>query len=185
MRALAADPDGRPLEEPVAYAWTLSGPVGALGPPEGEGGAGDRMVLTAAAEPAEGLLKVVARAGGREASAEAPVEVLEELLSSRQSSEGIPEPEFVHQPGTPWRSRMLDGRWQVNSGHREFRAIDEQPALKLRYLAMLFAKEVVLRSHQDPRLDRPLEQLVEVAAYADRNLALKRRGRRRSQKSAD
>ena len=39
---------------------------------------------------------------------------------------------------------------------------------------MLFAKEVVLRSSQDPRLERPLEQLVEVAAYADRNLARRR-----------
>jgi hypothetical protein len=41
---------------------------------------------------------------------------------------------------------------------------------------MLFAKEVVLRSTQDPRLDQPLEQLVEIAAYADRNLS--GRGRR-------
>ena len=41
---------------------------------------------------------------------------------------------------------------------------------------MLFAKEVVLRSHQDPRFVEPLEQLVEVAAFADRNLA--NRGRR-------
>jgi hypothetical protein len=48
----------------------------------------------------------------------------------------------------------------------------------LRYLAMLFAKEVVLRSTLDPRLERPLEQLVEIAAYADRNLAARgRRGR--------
>ena len=56
--------------------------------------------------------------------------------------------------------------------------IAEQPALKLRYLAMLFAKEVVLQSHQDPRAELALEQLVEVAAYADRNLAETRRGRR-------
>ena len=50
--------------------------------------------------------------------------------------------------------------------------------LKLRYLAMLFSKEVVLRSAQDPRLEAPLEQMVEVAAYADRNLSKKSRGRR-------
>ena len=79
---------------------------------------------------------------------------------------------------------MLDGKWQVNSGHREYRAIAEQTTLKLRYLAMLFAKEVVLRSHQDPRLGDPLEQLVEVAAYADRNLSGKRRGGPRRSKSS-
>lgn len=87
-----------------------------------------------------------------------------------RSDEGIPEPELVEQPGAGWRSRVRDGRWQVNAAHPEYRAIRHSPALKLRYLAMLFAKEVVLRSTQDPRLDQPLEQLVEIAAYADRNL---------------
>jgi len=72
---------------------------------------------------------------------------------------------------------MLERRWQVNTAHPEYRAIADRPVLKLRYLAMLFAKEVVLRSHQDPRLEEPLEQLVEVAAYADRNLATGRPGR--------
>jgi hypothetical protein len=111
-----------------------------------------------------------------------PVEVVEELPSPR-SDEGIPEPELVNLPGAPWRSRIADGRWQVNAGHREYRAIAQQPALKLRYLAMLFAKEVVLRSSQDPRLEAPLEQLVEVAAYADRQLATGR-GRRKKGREA-
>lgn len=44
---------------------------------------------------------------------------------------------------------------------------------------MLFAQEVVLRSSHDPRLELPLEQLVEVAAYADRQLS-GRRGAKRS-----
>jgi hypothetical protein len=113
---------------------------------------------------------------GLEAEAEAAVEVTDEAGRGR-SDEGIPEPELVDHPGAPWRSRYLDGRWQVNSAHREYRAIRDKPALKVRYLAMLFAKEVVLRSTQDPRLEKPLEQLVEIAAYADRNLAGK--GRRK------
>ena len=122
------------------------------------------------------MLTVIARSGGLDARAEVAVAVLREIPSG-QGSEGIPEPELVHEPGAPWRSRMLDGRWQVNTGHREFRAVAERPALKLRYLAMLFAKEVVVRSHQDPRFERPLEQLVEIVAYADRRLS--RRGRRK------
>lgn len=176
VRAIAVDDTERALEEPVEFAWSVDGPVGYIGRPEGDE-SGAQMVLHAAAEAAEGVLAVVARASGREAEAEVPVEVLDEMPAGR-TDEGIPEPEFVHQPGAGWRSRMQEGRWQVNSGHREYRTIAEQPALKLRYLAMLFAKEVVLRSHQDPRLEKPLEQLVEVAAYADRNLSAKRRGRR-------
>ncbi|HEV3457110.1 MAG TPA: hypothetical protein VHG32_11155, partial [Thermoanaerobaculia bacterium] len=54
-----------------------------------------------------------------------------------------------------------------------------RPPLKLRYLALLFAKEVVLRSSGDPRFEAPLEQLVEVAAYADRRLSASRGRRRR------
>ena len=103
--------------------------------------------------------------------------VLEEI-ERRRSDEGVPDPEFVHAPAGQWRSRMLGGHWQVNSGHPEYRTITDRPALKLRYLAMLFAKEIVVRSHQDPRLEMPLEQLVEVAAYADRNVAAGRGGRR-------
>lgn len=75
---------------------------------------------------------------------------------------------------------MEDGRWQVNAGHRDYRATVDRAALKLRYMTMLFAKEIVLRSHQDPRLEAPLEQLVEVGSYADRRLS--RRGRRGSGK---
>jgi hypothetical protein len=135
------------------------------------------VLLTAGDRPAAGSLGVLAAAGGREARAEIAVEVLEELPAGR-SDEGIPEPELVDLPGAAWRSRIADGRWQVNAGHREYRTLADRPALKLRYLAMLFAKEVVLRSSQDPRLDLPLEQLVEVAAYADRQLSRGRGGKR-------
>jgi hypothetical protein len=183
VRAIAVDDTERVLTEPVEFVWTVDGPVGFLVHAEGDV-AGAHMRLRAASEAADGTLAVVGRAGGREAHAEAPVEVLFELPGAGRTDEGIPEPEFVHQPGAGWRSRMQDGRWQVNSGHREYRAIAEQSALKLRYLAMLFAKEVVLRSHQDPRLERPLEQLIEVAAYADRNLATKRGPRRRGKATA-
>jgi hypothetical protein len=108
-------------------------------------------------------------------SANATVEVSEDF--GAHANEGIPEPEFVSSPGAAWRSRIHEGRWQVNTAHPEYRDCADRPALKLRYLAMLFAKEVVLRSHQDPRLSEPLEQLVEVAGYADRKLAAKRPSR--------
>ncbi|MFH1144519.1 MAG: ATP-binding protein, partial [Candidatus Eisenbacteria bacterium] len=119
-----------------------------------------RVTLRTAAEPAEGTLQVRAVAmkadaremnsphAGlqaadapvpmREAEAEAPVEILEEL-PGRRSSEGIPEPELVDQPAAAWRSRMEGRRWQVNAAHRDYRTVADQPRLKLRYLAMLFA----------------------------------------------
>ena len=184
-RAIPLDASGRVIETPVHYTWHVEGDVGwvegmdspavATQPGDTAPRAGDRVLLHAADAPAAGRLHVTARAGVDEAHADVPVEVVDEIASHR-SPEGIPEPEFVDQPGAPWRSRMEGNRWQVNSGHRDYRSIADRPQVKLRYLAMLFAKEVVLRSHQDPRLDEPLEQLIEVTAFADRNIAT--RGRR-------
>lgn len=175
VRAQGTDADGRVIPSGVEFFWQLSGSVGTLQEPEPAAG---RVDLTAAGEPGQGSLFVRARAGGREASMVASVEVVEELAGG-PSDEGIPEPELIDHPGASWRSRLLEGRWQVNSGHRDYQAIADRPGLKLRYLALLFAKEVVLRSSQDPRLEEPLEQLAEVAAYADRRLSDRRPGRRR------
>jgi len=100
------------------------------------------------------------------------VEVLAEI-PSRGADEGIPEPELVDHPGAAWRSRMIEGRWRVNVGHAEYRAIADRSGLKLRYLAMLFAKEIVLLSSRDPG-SKSLWSSSWSAAYADRSLALRR-----------
>jgi hypothetical protein len=178
-RALAVDAAGRPVEEVLAYAWRLTEGVGEL---VSEDDASPAVTVHAGDRPGKGSLAVVCRSGSIEARAEARVEVVEQLAGGRD--EGIPEPELLDLPGAPWRSRVADGRWQVNSGHPEYRAIADRPPLKLRYLALLFAKEVVLRSSGDPRFEAPLEQLVEVAAYADRRLAASRGGRRKGEPRA-
>jgi hypothetical protein len=175
VRATGLDATGRTIEESMELRWYLPPHLGSLADDGSDAGS---VILHAASEPGHGRLSVDARAGDHAARADADVEILDEL-AARHAREGIPEPELIDQPGAAWRSRMQEGRWQVNTGHREYQAIAERPALKLRYLALLFAKEVVLRSHQDPRLEKPLEQIVEVFAFADRNLGGKRGARRR------
>ena len=176
VRARALDVTGRPIPEGVAYRWELFGKVGEVR----EEGASARLV--AAETPSEGILSVYARepASDGEASAAVPVEIVEALPGN--TDEGIPEPELIDRPGASWRSRVYEGRWQVNTGHPDYKASTARPALKLRYLAMLFAKEIVVRSHQDPRLAEPLEQMIEVASYADQRLTERAPGRRRRKK---
>lgn len=180
-RANALDADGKVITDGVDFSWELWGHVGYLREPAELA----RVVSFVAGESvAEGILSVLVKAtdGDREASAAVPVEVVETLPTG--SDEGIPEPELIDQAGARWRSRVHEGRWQVNIGHADYKSSSARPALKLRYLAMLFAKEIVLRSSQDPRLDEPLEQVIEVAAYADRQLTEKPpRGRRRRKKT--
>ena len=175
VRAVALDAAGHQVIEDLEHTWALvPRELGGLATIEG---ASDRVRVFGGERPMSGTLSVEVGQGGVRVRAEATLEVVEGLARG-PSGEGIPEPELVHQAASTWRSRMVEGRWQVNSGHRDFRAVAERPAIKLRYLAMLFAKEVVLRSASDPRLEEPLEQLVEVAAYGDRNITGKRETRR-------
>ncbi|HSF18358.1 MAG TPA: ATP-binding protein [Vicinamibacteria bacterium] len=174
VRAKAFDDTGRQILEGIDYSWDVWGRVGSLR----EEGA--RAVFVAGENPTDGILSVTAREPltRMELSAAVPVEVVETLPTS--GDEGIPEPELIDATGASWRSRFHEDRWQVNTGHPDYRASTAKPALKLRYLATLFAKEVVLRSSQDRRFEEPLEQMVEVSAYADRQLTERPpRGRRR------
>jgi hypothetical protein len=168
LQATAVDATGRPVDEDVRFEWTAEGGVGAFVEVESVG-AMAKAALEASPDCREGWLRVEAAAASGSAVAEVPVEVTEDLPGG--SKEGIPDPELVDAPGESWRSRIVEGRWQVNSGHRDFRDVDARPALKLRYLAMLFAKEIVVNDSADPRLAAPLEKLVEISAYADRKLA--------------
>ena len=77
--------------------------------------------------------KIVATSGQRTVEGRVEVEVLQEIPAGR-GQEGIPEPELVHLPGAAWRSRMEGGRWQVNTGHRDYSAIADRPALPRKIL---------------------------------------------------
>jgi len=168
------DASGRLLDRDVTITWSVAGAAIALEPPDAD----VRVItLTAGDEPCAGWLRVHVREGDAAAESEIPFEVVEVLGPSR-SGEGIPAPVLVEEPGAAWRSRWNDGRWEVNAAHRDYRAAAARPAVKLRYLAALFAKEIVLRGSGDPRLAAPLEQLVEVFSFADRRLGP--RGARRS-----
>lgn len=184
--AMAVDATGRTVEEDVRFGWSVEGGVGRIevdaaaeearaGAPAAEGAVA-KATLEASPDCREGWVRVEAEAASGSALAEIPVEVTEDFPGG--SKEGIPDPELVEAPGERWRSRMQDGRWQVNSAHRDFRDVEGRPGLKVRYLAMLFAKEIVVNDRADPRLAPALEQLVEIAAYADRKLAPGRKRRR-------
>ena len=144
--------------------WTLAtgpGAVDAAGPTEAVFRAGE---VTGTAHVA-----VTARHESREASAEADVEVVEEIASEEPRT-GIPEPAFVTDPRGEWRSRIADGRWEVNAAHRDHLSVERNPRRKLRYLVALLAKEIVLHSYPMPQGGMLLERLVAVLTVAERRL---------------
>ena len=166
VRARALDAEGRVVGGRVDYLWRLIGLSGTL---EELPSLGSKVRLFADEAPAQGRLRVTACQGDRRASTEIEIEV-HEPRDGGDGSEGVPEPELVSDPGGRWRSRLEGERWQVNSAHDSYLAVSDRPALKLRYLALLFAKEVVVMNHRDPKLVEPLEEMIDVFAYADRNL---------------
>ena len=62
----------------------------------------------------------------------------------------------------------------VNNGHRDFVYASRSRALKLRYLARLYAKELVLRNFLGQPSETPLGRMIELSFYAEENL---RKGR--------
>ena len=167
VHARPVDRGGIAITRGVQYEWALDEDAGELRNVSATSAA---ITIEAGTAVTIGNLSVIATQHEHVARADRLVEIVEAIEPVRHGA-GIPTPEFLHEPGGTWRSRIVDDRWHVNSGHRDFREIAERPALKLRYVAMLFAKEIVVRNQSDPRLAEPLEQMAEIAAYADRKTA--------------
>jgi hypothetical protein len=62
---------------------------------------------------------------------------------------------------------MRSGKWEFNSGHRDYQAVEANETRRVRYVVHLFAKEVVLRNFGRPAEGSLLERMVEVLTHLD------------------
>lgn len=141
---------------------------------------GEFATYRAPAEPELATITVRATqtARGQELTAEAKamITVTAELLRShsgeRGAGKGLPGYTFSYLPGSLWRSRYseADSLITINSGHPDFVHASRQPRTKLRYVARLYAKEIVLANFPGESRDELLERLVELTLYMDDNL---------------
>ena len=165
LLAQARDASGVRIRRALDVEWSVAGTLGRVEPQRGA-----QTVFHAGPETGTATLTACAREGGATAQAEATVRIVEASPAEEARRTGIPEPVFVDEPLGAWRSRLRGDLWEVNSGHADFRAAAETPRRKLRYLAALLAKEVVLHSFPQPQLGPALERLVEVVSIAERRL---------------
>jgi hypothetical protein len=166
LRAIGRDANGVRIRRPLRITWRSESPLIALAPL-------DEAVTTVSAGAEVGRAVVRAEASDETGSAagEAVVEVVEHIESTHGGPRaGIPEPTFVDEPAGGWRSRMRDGVWEVNTGHPDFQTAGTSARRKLRYLAALLAKEIVLHSFPMPQLGPALERLVGVLTITERQL---------------
>ena len=164
LRVEARDAAGVRIERDLLLRWSSESglvAVAATGPRTAEVRAGNELGTA--------IVRAVAAEDGLEVAAEAKVAVVIALDLDAERA-GIPEPVFLNEPYAEWRSRMSSGSWEVNAGHPDFRHACESARRKLRYLAALLAKEVVLHSFPQPNLGPNLERLVSVLSLTERRL---------------
>ena len=171
LRAIARDRARRTVESGVACAWTIIEGGGAL-----DSATGEFVEFRAAGEPGLTRVRVNATQGMTECSAETVITVTDTL--ERESREpggvrqGLPGYTFERAPAELWRSRFDSERnvIVVNNGHRDFVYAARARTLKLRYIARLYAKEIVLKSFPGAPAEQLLERLLELALYTEENL---------------
>lgn len=171
FRAIPRDRRGRLVEDDMAYTWEIIEGEGRL-----ENEDGEIVTLHAPAEPGLTRMRVLARQRTISCEAEAVCTITETLIRDQRISpdtrQGLPGYTFQRDPGELWRSRFDSERnvIVINNGHRDFVYASRTNALKLRYIARLFAKEMVYRNFKGSRPADLLERLIELSLYTEENL---------------
>jgi hypothetical protein len=160
LKATAVDEHGRSVTEGLRFEWKASSALSLAAAEELATIEGLRASTTE-------IVEVIARQDERERMCVVPVRVVSEL--HRRADAGIPQPEEVSEPLQTWRSRLVDQRWQINTGHPDYRALASEARPRLRYLAMLLSKEVVSRNFPQPGVGAVLEELVGLLAALERS----------------
>lgn len=163
--AYAIDRLGQMVAAPVSWHWTMEGLTDCS-----IAARGGEAFLTAGAAEATG--RVIARARAADGSErEGAAEVRISALAGAGRDAGIPQPRFIAAATEDWHSRMQGGVWEVNSSHPDFRATEVERVRRVRYLAALYAKEMVLATYNQPQAEPILERLVEVLTAVDLSLS--------------
>ena len=171
LHAVSRDRTRHLVEHNLSISWAIVEGAGTLSDAESE-------IATFTASPEPGLVRVRVMVSQGEVSCEgdALVTVTDSLLPEAKNpataKQGLPGYTFEHAPGKLWRSRF-DPEQNViviNNGHRDFVYASRTRALKLRYIARLFAKELVCKNFPGHSPEELLERMVELSLYTEENL---------------
>jgi len=171
LRAICRDKSRRTVNRDMNFEWRIV---------EGEANlsAEDAEIVTVTASSEPGLVRIGLKVleGDTICEADALITVTDELIAgpSRRSGsgKGLPGYTFEHAPGALWRCRY-DGERNlivINNGHRDFVYANRNSALKLRYIARLFAKEMVQKNFPGASSEEVLERMIELTLYMEENL---------------
>ncbi|NQT58806.1 MAG: ATP-binding protein [Bacteroidetes bacterium] len=163
-----------PIEDGVAISWELTHNLGTLSSHTGE-----IVKYTSSSEP--GVEELIAQVSQNDTTitCQAAVTVTKELFSQpdekgdgNKERKGLPGYTFNHSPGELWRSTFDLERSIIiiNSGHADFLFASKSNSRKLRYIAKLYAKELVMVNFPEADKEKLLERMIELQLYTEENL---------------
>jgi hypothetical protein len=156
------DPKGATIPTGVSFQWSVNSPLVVLAP------SGQATTVEGRGKEGEAVVRVVARLKGDERCSESKV-----VVTKTRRQAGLPPPELQHAPMESWRSRYAtdQGVLEINSGHRDYeRATAGGVRSRLRYVAQLYAKELVLLNFGSARPETILERMIEVTTALEPRL---------------
>lgn len=171
LQAIARDRRGKRVEQDLTFFWEILEGGVALEDPINE-----IVILHAGNEPCLARMKVTVEQKDTSREAEALVTITDTLLEETQPASGnragLPGYTYQHAAGELWRSHYDENQnlIVINNGHRDFVYASKTKALKLRYIARLFAKELVYKNFPGLPADKLLERMIELSLYTEENL---------------
>jgi hypothetical protein len=171
FRAMPRDRNKKPVEEDLSFLWEILDGEGTL-----ESSGSEIAAFTAAQNPGLTRIKVTTVQGEITCCGDAFITVTESLLAENTKApalhQGLPGYTYKKAPGELWRSYYNEEQnvIVINNGHRDFVFCSKNKALKIRYIARLFAKELVCKNFKGIPSDELLERMIELTLYMEENL---------------
>lgn len=171
LGGVARDNAGRLVEHDLRFDWQVV---------EGDMSLrdADSEIVTVIAGKEPGLVRIELTISQRDThcKAQALLTITDSLDTGVGASNinraGLPGYTYLHAAGELWRARYDEEKnlIVINNGHRDFVYSSKTRILKTRYIARLFAKELVLRNFPGLPSDQMLERMIELSLYTEENL---------------
>lgn len=175
LKIIARDKSKRQLDSGYYVKWYVDEGEGVIDNPEKE-----FVQFTATDEPGIISVGAIVTQDDRECLAECIITVTKELInkdkstgsSDGNSKKGLPGYTFQKAPGELWRSRFdtATSLIIINNGHADFIYASKAKSRKLKYIAKLFTKELVLSNFPEVSRENLLERMIELQMYMEDNL---------------
>lgn len=121
----------------------------------------------------EGDVKISVYASLENKKAQESVEVLILAKSKKKTTGGFPIPKGIYMPSENWRSRWNESvnTLEYNTGHEDYQSAEKKGKKNiLRYMGLLYSKQLVLHNFKESGEDPVMERMIEVVSRLENRI---------------